>query len=100
MLQHKLKNRRHFSAAAREAALLARAAKRALPDRFGEPDVFIVRNEPDRAFTWELRRFGGIVLQRGEASFPTAALAKAAGAAALRDAVTSAAGPVRRPARP
>ncbi|RYC28875.1 hypothetical protein D3273_26950 [Lichenibacterium minor] len=64
------------------AALAARAAKRAEPDTFGLPELFVVK-AGDQRFTWELRRFGGVVLQRGAEPFPNQALARAAGEAAL-----------------
>ena len=72
----------YFTAAARQAAQDARAAKRAEPDRFGAPQVFIVK-AGDRAFSWELRRFGGLLLQRGAKSFASQALARADGELAL-----------------
>lgn len=52
------------------------------PDTFGLPEVFIVKAD-DRAFTWELRRFGGVVLERGVETFPSGELARAGGEAAL-----------------
>ena len=73
---------RGFTEAARRAAALAKAAKRAEPDRFGAPELFIVK-AGERAFTWELRRFGGIVLQRTSKAFATAADARASGVEAL-----------------
>ena len=76
------KSNRHFTEAALRAARAARAAKRAEADHFGEPELYITR-AGDKAFTWELRRFGGVVLQRGEEPFITRAEAEAAGAAAL-----------------
>lgn len=71
-----------FTEKARLAALAARAAKRAEPDTFGLPELFVVKAE-GKAFTWELRRFGGVVLQHGAESFPNQALARADGEAAL-----------------
>ena len=76
------KNHRHFTEAALRAANAARAAKRAEADHFGEPELYITRAD-DKAFTWELRRFGGVVLHRGEKPFATRAEAEAVGAAAL-----------------
>ena len=75
--------RRRFTEAARAAAAAALAAKRAGPDRFGEPDLFVVRADGGIEFTWELRRFGGMVLQRGDRQFPDAEAAKVAGEEAL-----------------
>lgn len=37
-----------------------------------------------KAFAWELRRFGGIVLQRSGEAFPDAASAREAGGRALK----------------
>ena len=71
-----------FTSAALEAAAKARAAKRETPDRFGVPELFIVKAD-DHAFTWELRRFGGLLLQRGSDSFASQALARAGGEMAL-----------------
>lgn len=73
---------RSFTSAARQAALEARAAKRAEPALFGIPQVFVVK-AGDRAFTWELRRFGGLLLQRGAESFAAQATARADGEVAL-----------------
>lgn len=68
--------------AARIAAAVARDAKREGPDTFGHPELFIVPAGA-HAFTWELRRFGGVVLQRGPEAFASAALARADGEVAL-----------------
>ena len=73
---------RRFTEAAREAAAAAREAKRERPDRFGEPELFIVRAE-GFGFGWELRRFGGVVLQRSAEVFAVAASAREAGEMAL-----------------
>lgn len=74
--------RRHFTDQARAAAAAARKAKRDGPDRFGQPEMFVVK-AGERAFTWELRRFGGVVLQRGPEAFRDMASARADGEAAL-----------------
>lgn len=71
-----------FTEAARIAAAAARKAKREMPDTFGLPEVFIVSTGP-HTFTWELRRFGGVVLQRGPEAFPDQAAARTDGEAAL-----------------
>lgn len=77
-------SRRHFTEAARKAAAAARAVKRAVPSRFGEPELFVVRaSSGAMALTWEIRRFGGVLLQRGEIDFPNLSEAEAAGAEAL-----------------
>lgn len=76
------KTKRRFTEAARQAAMEARAAKRAEPDCFGKPELYITR-AGDKAFNWEIRRFGGVLLQRGELEYPSRAEAEAAGADAL-----------------
>ena len=73
---------RWFTQAARLAAAEARRLKREGPDTFGLPELFIVR-EGHHGFTWELRRFGGVVLQHGHEVFPDAASARADGEQAL-----------------
>ncbi len=88
--------RRHFTEVARMAALAARRAKRAEPDTFGLPELFIVK-AGDHSFTWELRRSGGVVLQRGAEAFPSQALARANGEIALA-ALRADAGPADVPA--
>lgn len=77
--------RSHITEAARHAVAASRAAKRASPEPFGEPELFIVRAADDKGFTWELRRFGGVVLRKGNIGFPNRAMAEAAGAIALED---------------
>lgn len=76
------KTKRRPSEAALEAARAAKAVKRAEPDTFGHPELFIV-SAGAQTFTWELRRFGGVVLQRGAEAFPDASSARADGEAAL-----------------
>ena len=84
MPYEKRPNARHFTEAARAAAVAARRTKAAELQSFGAPELFVVRaSSGDMAFTWELRRFGGIVIQKGADSHPTMALAKAAGLHAL-----------------
>ena len=42
--------------------------------------VFVVRlPSPSKGYAWEIRRFGNIVLSRGEAEYPTPAAAQSAG---------------------
>ena len=80
----KRSNGRHFTEAARTAAIKARAAKWAESDRFGKPDLFVVRAPSgDMSFTWEIRRYGGLVILKGRDSYSTMPLAKAAGLHAL-----------------
>ena len=82
MSDEEQKKRRSFTEAARAAAMAARAAKRAAPDLFGEPELFITRSGK-KGFTWELRRFGGVLLTRGEISYANQPAAEAAGREAL-----------------
>ncbi len=76
------KTGRDFTDAAREAALAARRAKRDGPDTFGLPELFVVK-AGDQSYTWELRRFGGVLLERGIEAFDSQILARADGEAAL-----------------
>ena len=69
--------------AARAAAAEALRVKRESPDNFGVPELFVVR-DGGSGFTWELRRFGGVLLQRGAEVFPSQALARNGGEAALK----------------
>lgn len=78
----------HFTVAARVAAAEARRVKREDPDIFGPPELFVVKAGA-KAFTWELRRFGGVLLQRGSQSFPDQAATRASGEAALAALCTS-----------
>ncbi len=51
---------------------------------FDMPTVFVLRaDDASMRFTWEIRRFGGIILHRGRVSFPTGPAAHQAGLAAL-----------------
>ena len=77
-----LRNNRHFTEAARKAAAAARAAKRETADTFGFPEMFIVK-AGERTFTWELRRFGGVLLERGIEAFVSEALARVDGEAVM-----------------
>ena len=73
---------RRFTEAARIAAAAARKAKREMPDTFGLRELFIVSAGP-HAFTWELRRFGGVVLRRAPEAFSDQIAARVDGEAAL-----------------
>lgn len=79
---------RRFTEAARIAAAAARRAKREAPDTFGLPELFIVK-AGEHDFSWELRRFGGVVLQRGPEAYPTMDAARADGEIALSALCTS-----------
>lgn len=73
-------NRRHFTEAARAAAAEARRRKReeALPRE--TPEVFVVRQpQANLQFMWEIRRFGAVVLGRGEVGYANPRAARSAG---------------------
>jgi hypothetical protein len=70
--------------AALEAALAARKAKALIREDVAKPKVFVVRyGTPSKSFTWEIRRFGGVVLGRGILGFNSISVALAAGEAML-----------------
>ncbi|MBE7190301.1 hypothetical protein [Jatrophihabitans endophyticus] len=77
-------SRRYFTETARAAAAEARRRKRdeALPP--GTPEVYAIRlSDRHLRFGWEIRRFGGIVLHRGETGYASPAAARSAGLRAL-----------------
>ena len=80
--------RRNFTQAARDAALARRRELAAQPkDPLGTLGLFIVRGaERDTDFGWEIRRFGAVAVDRSPCGFRTAAAARQAGEAALRNA--------------
>ena len=76
--------KRHFTEAARAAALAARRRKQQHKVDPNRPEVFVVRGVEDaRLYEWEIRRFGGILLQASSARFETRQAAQSAGALAL-----------------
>ena len=78
--------RRRFNDAARAAALEARRRKRETQSVTANdgPEVFVVRQFGSTLqFHWELRRFGGGVLDRSETAFSGALDARSAGERAL-----------------
>ena len=79
------KSRRRFTQAARDAALAKRRELAALPkDPAGSLQVFVVRGAgQSNAFCWEIRRFGAVVLERAETSYPTMQDARTAGETTL-----------------
>lgn len=86
MLQDHAGHRRHFTQAARDAALARRREIAAMPkDPAGALDLFIVRGA-DRIndFGWEIRRFGAIAVARSDRGYPSAAAAREAGELALQ----------------
>ena len=86
MLQGQAKHRRHFTEAARDAALARRREIAAMPkDPSGMLAIFIVRGAArDNDYGWEIRRFGAIVVARSSAGYPTQVAARLAGEEALR----------------
>ena len=76
--------RRQFTEAAQAAAMERRREKALRPQDMTAPKLFVVRLTPaSNAFTWEIRRFGGVILHRGEAGFPSMKQAYSTGALAL-----------------
>ncbi len=87
MLQAPARTRRHFTQAARDAALARRREIAAMPkDPAGSLEIFIVRGaERGNDYGWEIRRFGAIVVARSGCGYPTPGAARAAGEDALRN---------------
>ena len=84
MAATKTPSRRYFTDVARQAALEARLRKREMPVDPTRAQMFVVRGTQDaRLFTWEIRRFGGVLLQNSDARFETVMAAEAAGREAL-----------------
>ena len=78
-------SRRHFTEAARAAAREARRRKKEQPQDSSRPEIFVVRGVDDeRRFEWEIRRFGGVVLDCSRARYDTIQDAHAAGRQALQ----------------
>ena len=77
-------NRRHFTEAARAAALIARRRKAENPVPVSTPAVFVTRLSDGR-FGWEIRRFGALVIRRGDMAYPTFLEARFAGERALSE---------------
>ena len=86
MLQGQAKTRRHFTEAARQAALARRREIAALPKQpSGTLALFVVRGaERGNDYGWEIRRFGAIVVARSERGFDGQIAARQAGEEALR----------------
>ncbi len=84
MLYVKRPTKRHFTEAARAAAKEARRRKKEEKIERDLPEVFVVRPKEDcRAFRWEIRLFGGVILSRSQEDFDTVASARADGLMAL-----------------
>ena len=86
MLQGSAKTRRHFTEAARQAALQRRREIAAMPkEPSGTLAMFVVRGAArGNDYGWEIRRFGAIVVARSLEGFPAPLAARQAGEAALR----------------
>ena len=76
---------RHFTERARAALAELRRHARENPVVRETVGVFVTRITGGNLFGWEIRQFGGVVLDRGEGSFATPAAAHAAGERALAD---------------
>ena len=71
-----------FSEQARAAAAVARRRRAELKAQtHGELEVFAVRSA--NGYSWQLRKFGGVVLADSHQRFPSPAAARAAGVSAM-----------------
>lgn len=78
------RSRCYFTETARLAAAMKRQEIALHPRDIMAPEVFVVRVTPtSNTFTWELRRFGGVILHRGEDGLPSIRQAYNAGTLAL-----------------
>ena len=76
---------RHFTDAAREAAKVARRIKTEQAQDPNRPEVFVVRGtEDERRFCWQIRRFGGLVLDSSASRYDSIHAAQSAGRKALQ----------------
>lgn len=73
----------HFTDRARAALAEARRRARENPVLKATIGVFVTRVSDGRFFGWEIRQFGGIVLEKGPGTFATSAEAQADGERAL-----------------
>lgn len=78
-----------FSPEARRAAIEARQRRFVARDPSGAPQIFVVRLAGPQWFGWEIRKFGGLVVNRSEACFETQMLAREAGERALAELTTA-----------
>ena len=84
MLTVRPPTKRHFTEAARAAALATRRRNQEHKVDPNRPEVFVVRGvENERLYKWEIRRFGGVLLQDSSARFETRQAARNAGIQAL-----------------
>lgn len=83
--------KRHFTDAARAAALEVRRRNRELALPKNIPEVFVVRLAAAHlSFGWEIRRFGGVVLDKSGMGYASMQEAHIAGCEALAFARTKA----------
>ena len=76
---------RHFTKKAREALAEARRRARENPVVRETVEVFLTRVPGGKLYGWEIRQFGGVVIEKGQESFATSAEAQADGGRALAD---------------
>ena len=76
---------RRFSQAARAAAAEARRRRMAERGPIDEPGLFVVRDERSQCdFRWEIRKYGGIVVERSAEAFGSLRHARSLGENALK----------------
>ncbi|HEX4768233.1 MAG TPA: hypothetical protein VH414_18355 [Lichenihabitans sp.] len=76
---------RKFSQAARAAAAEARRRRTAERGPIDEPGLFVVRDERlQRDFRWEIRKYGGVVVEMSAETFDSPRHARSLGEKALR----------------
>lgn len=71
-------DRRHFTEAARAAAAVARAKKAALKAATkNDLEIFVLRRAADdQSYSWQIRKFGGVILFEAEMAYATPAEAR------------------------
>ncbi len=74
-----------FTEAARAAAAITRRDKAGLAaQNFNVPSVYVLRAaEPGEGYQWEIRKFGGVPLERSASCYESIVLAREEGAKAL-----------------
>ena len=85
MHRDEVASRRHFTQAARDAALARRRELAAQPkDPSDRPRLFVTRGaKAGNDFGWEIRRFGALGVARSARGYPPADLARRAGDIAM-----------------
>ena len=68
---------------ARTALAEARQRAKEAPALRETLKVFVIRSPGGKLYGWEIRQFGGVVIEKGQESFATSAEAQADGARAL-----------------